>query len=41
MSESGGVFIRHTPPDMYDSDMYDLGEQINNSGERAGATEHF
>ena len=41
MSESGGVFIRQTPPDMYDSDMYDLGEHISNSGARAVATKHF
>ena len=36
MSESGGVFIRQAPPDMYD-----LGEKIINSGHRAGATKHF
>ena len=41
MSESGGAFIREAPPDMYDSDMYDLGEQISNSGHRAGWTKHF
>ena len=41
MSESGGVFIREAPPDMYESDMYDLGEQIKNYGHRAGVTKHF